>query len=60
MPSSLAFSGDDNIALTLRPPTMLHPRLDEVASGVAHIVWEKASSWIHTNEERFAEGGAIE
>ena len=36
----------DSIVVTIRPPTMMHPRLDELVMGVADYVREGAASWI--------------
>ncbi|KAL3770743.1 hypothetical protein ACHAW5_001460 [Stephanodiscus triporus] len=40
------YDDKDSIVVTIRPPTMLHPRLDELAAGVADLVREGAASWI--------------
>ncbi|KAL3804260.1 hypothetical protein ACHAW5_010583 [Stephanodiscus triporus] len=40
------YDDKDSIVVTIRPPTMLHPRLDELAAGVADFVREGAASWI--------------
>lgn len=36
----------DSITVTIRPPTLLHPRLNEVASKVVDVVREVTLSWI--------------
>ena len=42
----------DSIVVEIRPPTMLHPRLGELASGVAGVVREGAASWIEERRRR--------
>ena len=69
VPSSLVFTNDrssttdnnvvgeieegDSIAVTLQPPTLLHPRLDELSSNIAQVVQEEIVSLISNDQQRY-------
>ncbi|KAL3788707.1 hypothetical protein ACHAW5_010570 [Stephanodiscus triporus] len=40
------YDDKDSIVMMICPPTMLHPRLDELAAGLADFAGEGAASWI--------------
>jgi len=44
---------DYSITITLQPPTLLHPRLDELSSNVAQVVQEEIVSLISNNQQRY-------
>jgi len=49
-------SGDEeSIVVTIQPPTMLHPKLEEIASNVAGLVREEAASLIRNDPRRRSE-----
>ncbi|KAL3809553.1 hypothetical protein ACHAXA_001827 [Cyclostephanos tholiformis] len=49
---SLMGQDEDSIVVTIRPPTLMHPRLDELARGVADVVREGAASWVDSRRLR--------
>lgn len=67
VPSSLVFTNDrsstttndneieesDSIIVTLQPPTLLHPRLDELSSNVAQVVQEEIVSLLSNDRQRY-------
>jgi len=67
VPSTLVFTNDrsgttndnemieesNSITVTLQPPTLLHPRLDELSSNIAQVVQEEIVSLISNNRQRY-------
>ena len=48
----------DSIIVTMRLPTLLHPRLDELAHGVASIVREEAANWVASRGSQTSSSGS--